>query len=308
VEGLSAPQKPVVTLKLSAPPPPWIGGQSIPVTITLTSTDPGRTAFDSWQSSLTIRCGSYQYPKPGYPNPYTYPVDPYHPQTVNVRVPCECVGTTMSISTSVSWKWLAPWGVEPGGTASDTIYGQVVSPPPPSGAIPCSPSDLITVTFTYPNITGVGKIPPAYKVTYDTCSYSNIYCGYLKSTGYSPDLTRDTWTARDVLRGGRVNVRYSFISRRYKLVDVSSDTPDAVSSLSIRQAGSTTWEAEFTVNRPATITPVFKERTCDELMATWPEEWKTDWSNVSIDPTVTLTEDLYRYLRFGAYNPPQAPG
>jgi hypothetical protein len=34
-------------------------------------------------------------------------------------------------------------------------------------------------------------------------------------------------------------------------------------------------------------------------MATWPAEWRTDWSNVSIRPTVRLTADLYRLIRGG---------
>jgi hypothetical protein len=294
-------EKPVVTLKLSAPPPPWTGGGGIPVTITLTSTNPGRTLVDYPQFYIEAKCGGKTVDRvPVWVHWNTS-------QTFTVRTPCECVNTVEQISSSLSWKWLTTWGgIEPGGTASDTIYGQVVKPSPPSGVTPCSPSDLITVTFTYPSVPGVGKIPPAFKVTYDTCSYSNVYCDYFKSTGGSPDLTRDTWTAKDVLRGGKVKVRYTFISSRYKLVDISSDTPDAISNPSIRfvpppgPAYSPAWEAEFTVNRPATITPVFKEKTCDELMATWPAEWKTDWSGVSISPTVRLTADLYRMIRGGS--------
>jgi hypothetical protein len=254
--------------------------------VTLTSTDPGRTAVSYPQFYVEAKCGGKTVDR--------VPVWlKWGSQTVTVKTPCDCVDTVEQISSSLSWKWLAPWGIEPGGTASDTISGQVVKPSPPSGAKPCKPSDLVKVTFIYPNVPGVGKIPPAYNVAYDTCSYSNIYCDYFKSTGGSPTLVREKWTA-DVLRGGQVTVRYAFVSRKYTLADITSDTPGVISGVKVSGLSAT-----FTVNSSCHVTPVFREKKCDEVMATWPAEWRTDWSNVSIRPIVRLTADLYRLIRGG---------
>jgi len=282
------PQKPVVTLKLSAPSPPWTGGRSIPVTVTLTSTDPGRTAVSYPQFYVEAKCGGKTVDR--------VPVWlKWGSQTVTVKTPCDCVNTVEQISSSLSWKWLAPWGIEPGGTASDTIYGQVVKPSPPAGAISCSPSDLITVTFYPPNVAGVGSIKPAiYQVSYDTCSYSNVYCDYFKGTSGGCTYARSPCTVKDVLKGGKVKVSYAYVSRKYVLADITSDTPGAVSDVSVSGLSAT-----FTINSSCIVTPVFREKTCDELMAEWPAEWKTDWSNVSISPTVRLTADLYRLIRGG---------
>jgi hypothetical protein len=273
-----------VTLKITSyPPPPWRAGSSIPVAVSVTV---GRNVvFTDTRYRVTLKCGAKS-------RSTATPIESWT-QTLNVSIPCDCVGEYASITVSVGWK---PVGALESYTASDTVVGSVAKPELPAGIKPCSPEDSIYATFLPPATPGVGDIKPAiYGVTYRTCTYSSLYCGYIST--YSKSVctyAREPCTVKDIIRNGMVKAEYVNVSCRYKLVGLSCNPPDSCLNINITPGGPVPTDrgamykphtAMFTLTSPATVTPLFAEKTKEEMLADWPAEWKEDWAGVMISGT-----------------------
>lgn len=268
-----------VTLKITSyPPPPWRAGSSIPVTVSVTV---GRNvAFTDTRYRVTLKCGAKSWSTATPIKSWT--------QTLDVSIPCDCVGAYASITVSVGWK---PVGALESYTASDTVVGSVAKPELPAGIKPCSPGDSIYATFLPPATPGVGDIRPAIAgVSYESCRYSNIYCDYYVGKKTACTYAREPCTINDILRGGRVSVGSAYVSKCYKLVGVSCNPPENCANIS---------DSSFDLLGPATVSLVFAEKTLEEKTAKWPAEWKEDWRGVSISPTYNATVDLLAALRGG---------
>jgi hypothetical protein len=287
-----------VTLKITSyPPPPWRAGSSIPVAVSVTV---GRNVvFTDMRYRVTLKCGAKSWST-------ATPIESWT-QTLNVSIPCDCVGEYASITVSVGWK---PVGALESYTASDTVSGSIAKPELPTGVKPCSPKDSIYATFLPPATPGVGDSAPAiYGVTYRTCAYSSLYCDYISTYSKSTcTYAREPCTVKDIIRNGMVKAEYVNVSCRYKLVGLACNPPDSCLNINVTPGGPVPTDrgamykphtATFTLTSPATVIPLFAEKTQEEMLAGWPAEWKEDWRGVTISPTYDATINLLAEFRRG---------